>query len=100
MNCYFCKNLANTPHHLSYQPEIIINICKKCHFLWHIKFAFPLYRGDRINYYVKLFKEYTRVARKAKNKIFTEWKKEQKITGEKYRPLKYLQRMENKKMNS
>lgn len=30
-NCYFCEQPSTLQHHVSYQPEIIICLCPKCH---------------------------------------------------------------------
>lgn len=33
--CYFCENNA-IEHHISYTPEIVVYLCKKCHGKLHI----------------------------------------------------------------
>lgn len=31
--CHYCKiNDAEVPHHISYEPEETVSVCKKCHY--------------------------------------------------------------------
>ena len=34
-NCYFCGNDDVVTHHISYVPEVIINLCESCHSKLH-----------------------------------------------------------------
>jgi ribosome-binding protein aMBF1 (putative translation factor) len=35
MKCALCDKIAENKHHVCYSPELIIAVCKECHYLIH-----------------------------------------------------------------
>ena len=55
--CPLCNKVKKLlGHHLSYEPEIVINICEACHIEFHNMVR--LYKTDRFNKYIEWIKQY------------------------------------------
>ena len=70
IQCEHCKiESATEKHHISYFPEVIIRLCKRCHKVIH-KLKLPMYdkykqykKGDSKFFYGKKFKKSNRKKR-------------------------------------